>query len=136
MRISCARSRRILGIPLWAAALTLIWAGLVLAVALIARERGIAVNLCPLRSAAGIPCPTCGGTRAALALFAGRPVEAFLLNPLLAAAGAAGAAWLLARLVFGRSIRVELSRVERRAAWAAGAVLLAANWAYLIARGV
>ncbi|MBK8229481.1 MAG: DUF2752 domain-containing protein [Candidatus Eisenbacteria bacterium] len=35
------------------------------------------------RSAVGIPCPSCGGYRAALALAQADPVAAFLWNPLI-----------------------------------------------------
>jgi hypothetical protein len=49
---------------------------------------------CPLRSHLGIPCPTCGGTHAALALVRGDLVEAFRQNPLVVLTGIALIIWL------------------------------------------
>jgi hypothetical protein len=40
---------------------------------------------CPFRTLTGIPCPTCGGTRASLALLDGRLIDALRLNPLVTA---------------------------------------------------
>jgi hypothetical protein len=41
---------------------------------------------CVLREITGLPCPTCGATRGALALLEGRFVDAVLLNPLVTVA--------------------------------------------------
>ncbi|MGD8395157.1 MAG: DUF2752 domain-containing protein [Candidatus Eiseniibacteriota bacterium] len=38
---------------------------------------------CPLRHATGIACPTCGGTRAMMALAGGHPLRAFVWNPIV-----------------------------------------------------
>ncbi len=47
------------------------------------------VPRCPFRTITGIPCPTCGTTRAAVALLDGQLAQALALNPLstLAAVG-------------------------------------------------
>jgi hypothetical protein len=37
-------------------------------------------TLCPLLRFTGVPCPSCGGTRAGLLLLAGDPVAAFRMN--------------------------------------------------------
>ena len=37
-------------------------------------------SLCPLLRITGVPCPSCGGTRASLLLLSGDPVGAFRLN--------------------------------------------------------
>ena len=37
-------------------------------------------SLCPLQRLTGIPCPSCGGTRASLMLLSGDPLAAFHLN--------------------------------------------------------
>ncbi len=42
---------------------------------------------CPMRTATGVPCPTCGTTRAVVALLHGQPSTAVLINPLAALAG-------------------------------------------------
>jgi len=43
-------------------------------------------SLCPLQRFAGIPCPSCGGTRAGLYLLGADPVAAFASNPGVTAA--------------------------------------------------
>ena len=43
-------------------------------------------SLCPLQRYAGIPCPSCGGTRAGLYLLGADPVAAFASNPGVTAA--------------------------------------------------
>ena len=126
---------RRLPFPPWAAALAVIWIGLVLAAAKIQEVRGLKISLCPFKALTGIPCPACGGTRALLALIEGRPVEGLLRNPLLVLGGALALAWLLLRVGFAKSPSFELSPWERRATWAALALLIALNWAYVIWRG-
>jgi hypothetical protein len=44
---------------------------------------------CVLREVTGLPCPTCGATRGALALLEGRVADALTLNPLVTVAAAA-----------------------------------------------
>lgn len=91
---------------------------------------------CFFREITGIPCPTCGGTRAALALLSGDLAGAFHANPLVAAAfvllvggGLVAGAIALA----GRGVR----EPERIPGWARAAVILvlAANWLWLIVDG-
>ena len=61
-------------------------------------------SLCPLLRLTGVPCPSCGGTRAALNLLAGDPVTALSLNAgatiFIAVVGIA----LMAGLVHGGSV--------------------------------
>lgn len=38
-------------------------------------------SLCPLFAVTGVPCPSCGGTRALVHLVAGDPVSALASNP-------------------------------------------------------
>jgi hypothetical protein len=54
---------------------------------------------CPLRDLTGLPCPTCGGTHAAVALSHGRWAEAFTANPLVAGSLLVFGAWLVAGVV-------------------------------------
>jgi hypothetical protein len=117
----------------------LLWGGVALALlALGPFGEGLAANLpgCFFRSVTGFPCPTCGGTRAALALARFDFPTAFHSNPLLTLAllflvggGLAAGAVALA----GRGVR-EPARVP---GWVrAGLVLvLAANWFFLIVDG-
>jgi len=91
---------------------------------------------CFFRRVTGVPCLTCGGTRATLALLAGLLPAALQANPLVTAAllvlvvgGLAAGALALA----GRGV----TDPERLPGWARPAVLvvLAANWLWLISQG-
>ena len=44
--------------------------------------RWLNIDICPLHRWLGMPCPTCGVTRATMALMRGEVVAAFILNPL------------------------------------------------------
>ena len=48
-----------------------------------------ALPLCPLRTLTGLPCPTCGATRAAEAMLGGHVLDAVLYNPLVTLAALA-----------------------------------------------
>ncbi len=86
---------------------------------------------CPFLALTGAPCPTCGTTRAALALSHGRLAEACAANPLAAAA--------MLLLIPAAVASVALRRVEtpprtrRILAWCGGALVLV-NWGYLVMR--
>jgi hypothetical protein len=94
--------------------------------------------VCPLKALAGIPCATCGMTRAFVALAHGEVAAAFAASPL--GALLAGGLWLLALADAGRfahGARLPgLGPRAARAAVAAGVVALFANWAWLVAREV
>jgi hypothetical protein len=111
------------------------------AVAALAAARflpGIAVLLpaCPLRALTGLPCPTCGTTRALLALAAGHPAAAIAWNPLavLAVLSSVGVgAWGLGRAIAPRRLPA-WSPGGRETLWVRGmAVAVLLNWAYLLA---
>ncbi|MDR2849612.1 MAG: DUF2752 domain-containing protein [Verrucomicrobiota bacterium] len=94
------------------------------------------VRVCLFKRLTGLPCLTCGGSRAFAALLAGDVAGALRVQPLLTALGAvcgAGAAVNTALLlVWRRRLSVGVTP-----AGAAGLALLAAlNWAYLVWRGV
>jgi hypothetical protein len=112
-----------------------VWAALFIALDSLATARHVSYRTCLLHNLAGVPCPTCGGTRAAKALLAGDPLQAVAWNPLLVIGGAAAALWLVACFVNGRLLTIRLSGWRRPVAWLVAAALLAANWAYVIARG-
>ena len=93
---------------------------------------------CPFKGLTGIPCPTCGTTRAALALAHFEPLHALTHYPLptlgwiVFLGGGLAAGWRAWR-------GLPLPRIPRRVPiWArlafVGVVL--ANWAYSIATGV
>ena len=91
---------------------------------------------CVFRSLTGIPCPTCGTTRAAMAFLDGDLGAAFFANPLAALAGVvfvvggiAAGVWAFARWPVPR-MEKPLPLGARLAAL--GIILV--NWAYLITR--
>ena len=98
----------------------------------------LAPNLrpCIFRSLTGIPCPTCGTTRAATAFLSGDLSGAFIANPLAALAGVVfvvggivAGIWAIARWPVPRTenpfpLWLRISLVGT----------IAANWAYLITR--
>ena len=122
--------RHDLAIPAGVAGL---WAALVVLAYAAEQATGHAHALCLFRRVTDTPCPTCGGTRATLAMLTGRPLAAFTLNPLVAAALLLGAAWIVASLARRRPVAKDL--LHDRRAWALGAIALAANWTYLLAAG-
>ncbi len=98
------------------------------------KPAGNDVTPCMFRNATGLPCPTCGSTRAALAVADGRLLDAVALNPLVTVAAVLGAAWLVMRVGFARRVDINLPPRAGVGVWVAVAVLLAANWIYVIAR--
>jgi hypothetical protein len=88
---------------------------------------------CHLRAWTGLPCPTCGSTRAVLSIVRFDWLEAVRWNPLstvavvgLLAAGIAAPLWIRA----GGKIPVLTRRARRGALWSLVAAV-AANWVYL-----
>lgn len=120
--------RRWPAVDLLPMALLGVWVALV-GVFMLVKPAGSDATLCVFRNLTGVPCPTCGSTRAALAVARGHLLEALALNPLVTAAAFAALAWLAVRIGLRISIRLNV------AAWLTSVVfvvLLAANWAYVI----
>ncbi len=95
-------------------------------------------TVCYLKAFTGIPCPTCGSTRAVGCLAHGDLAGAFAMNPLATAALLALVPWALADLGLltrGRALGLSVSPGVGRALRLAAVVTVLANWAYLIAAG-
>ena len=115
----------------WPLALGIVWTALV-GVFVLLKPAGSDATLCVFRNLTGLPCPTCGSSRAALAVVQGRLLEAIVLNPLVTVAGALAIAWLAVRVGFGRRIEIDLTPRQRMLAWVVIGALLGANWVYVI----
>lgn len=95
--------------------------------------------MCPFRHLTGIPCFTCGGTRAVLALTRGDVQAAFVWNPLVAASALAASVWLFYAAVVtalrAPRLRVRLAERDRLLFRAAAWTAIASNWVFLILAG-
>jgi hypothetical protein len=93
-------------------------------------------SLCLFRRLTGIPCPACHATRALASLLTGSVGASLAWNPLaalLALASVAAALASLARRLSGRpALALRIGPREGVALRAAAAVILAANWIFLI----
>ena len=86
----------------------------------------------------GVPCPTCGSTRALALLLHGDVCGAFAMQPLSMAVACVIAPILLAaRAALGKArFGAAVARAIRSPLfWAAASAAVAANWAYVIMRG-
>ena len=128
------RAGRDVGAWGWAPAATLITAGAALTLRFFPLYR--LWPPCPFRTLTGWPCPTCGGTRCALALARLDLAGAFAFNPLLfvvAFALVTASGLRLAEILLGRSVLSPAPLLRRPALLRVGvAALAAANWAYLV----
>jgi len=96
--------------------------------------------VCYFREWTGIPCLTCGSTRMIDALLSGNLLEAAMWNPLVFLGLAVATAWVgvvAGGMALGRPVpRLVPAPRERLGLWILGTGMLAADWAYLIWRGV
>jgi Protein of unknown function (DUF2752) len=120
--------------------LALLWSAVALSlIALSPLAPKIAAGLwgCPFKALFGIPCPSCGTGRAALALARFEPLYALAHYPLPALAWIA---FITGGLVAGGYAwrRKPLPRIRRLPVWVRVGIVVAvaANWAYSIATGV
>ena len=93
---------------------------------------------CGFLALTGVPCFTCGATRAGLAFLQGNFLEAWRLNPLVSAAFAAVAVFDLYAfaVLVSRAPRARISLTHpraRRVMITLLAVLAVANWTYVVA---
>jgi len=136
MQIRLVRTSRIPSWPASVVAFGLLWAVLAIAGTILARalpqRLGAAMTLCTFRRVTGLPCLTCGAARSALGVLHGHFFTAFLYNPLVFVASLVIGGLLLLRVVFARTLRLDLHGRRRTAAWVLAIALVLANWAYLI----
>ena len=102
--------------------------------ALVRFKPDLALHLahCPLRDMTGIPCPTCGGTHAAVALANGRLMDAFAANPLVTVGLIGFGFWLSVGLIMtvvpGKRRDLEFSFKEKRTARILAVLMVLAAW--------
>ena len=95
-------------------------------------------TVCVFKLTTGLPCVTCGSTRALGRLFHGDLYGAWHMNPLAATGALALVPWAAADLLLmtrGRALAVDLAPSAARAARIAVVAAALANWAYLVAAG-
>jgi hypothetical protein len=108
-----------------------------LAVAVLHLDR-LPILVCLFRAATGLPCLTCGATRALGELVAGDVSGALAMNPLATLGAFALVPWGLGDLALmtrGRALSVEVAPPAARALRVVAVLTVLANWAYLIAAG-
>jgi hypothetical protein len=97
------------------------------------------VVLCFFKTATGIPCMTCGSTRALGRLAHLDVLGALRVNPLATIALSTVMVLGLVELVLwmqGRTLSISLSSRQIRWSWVLAGLLLVVNWVYLIRAGV
>lgn len=94
---------------------------------------------CAMKATLGIPCLTCGATRATMRLLHGDLAGAMSFQPMMIVVYALLALWGLVSLgmfAANRRARLKLSPLEDRIFKGALIVIPLVNWAYLIIAGV
>jgi uncharacterized membrane protein YccC len=118
--------------------LAFLWGGAALACAAavpFARDLAAGTAPCAFKAFTGVPCPTCGGTRALLALARLDAGAALAWNPLVTLGVAvffAGGLVALVRALRGQGVP---DAAPPRWAGAALGLALAANWAFVVFAG-
>lgn len=95
----------------------------------VALEGGL--RLCWFQTLTGINCPTCGLSRAFLALFRGEIGLALSLNPFMLLFSIGVFIQLFATVVFRRRLALEATTGERRGLLYAFLVVFLLNWAWV-----
>jgi uncharacterized protein DUF2752 len=96
------------------------------------------VAFCAFKAVTGLPCMSCGTTRAFARLYSLDLPGAVAMNPLSAAVALALVPWGLVDLVLlprGRALVLEISRGLAPFVRVTAVALVFANWAYLIVAG-
>jgi len=107
------------------------------AVGLLRLDR-IPLTLCVFKGLTGLPCPTCGSTRALGRLFALDFAGALAMNPFTALVAVLVAGWAVADLALlprRRALDLDVPKPVGFALRVGALVLFLANWLYLIAAG-
>lgn len=117
--------------PAVARVLLAAWSLAVIFVLIVSHQVDYEASLCHVRSITGLPCATCGGTRAAAFLFQGDLVAALRLNPIVTLALITGGMILSLRFLTGRQVVLDLERRGWRLITALLVAAVGINWAYV-----
>lgn len=97
-------------------------------------------SICLFHRLTGVPCMTCGATRATAMLLQGDVLGAVRLQPLATLGGVivglAFAVYSAVLIVGRRVVRVRLEPHEGRVLWMTLLMLAVLNWIYLVRSGV
>ena len=107
------------------------------AVGLLRLDR-LPLTLCVFKGTTGLPCPTCGSTRAMSRLFALDFAGAFAMNPFTTLVAFVVAAWAVADLALlprRESLGLEVREPLGFGLRVATLLLFLANWVYLLVAG-
>ena len=107
------------------------------AVGLLGLDR-LPFSVCLFKAFTGLPCPTCGSTRAVGRLVHLDLAGALLMNPLTTLAVAVLALWAVADfglLARGRGLDLEMGRPLGRVVRGLAVAAVVVNWAYLLTSG-
>jgi phosphatidylserine synthase len=118
----------------WQEAVWLV-ASLSVVAALLLLAYAFQITICPLKRFTGVPCPTCGSTRAVFRALHGDFSGAWAMQPLVmtlicVAGSLALAAWLSPRVK-----RLLAAAWRNPLTWVLAALAVASNWAYVIIHG-
>ena len=98
----------------------------------------VPLTFCVVKGLSGLPCPTCGSTRAFGRLFELDIAGALAMNPFTTLVAVVIAGWAVADVLLlprRRALRVALSPSLGRALRVASFAAFFANWVYLLAVG-
>jgi hypothetical protein len=96
------------------------------------------MTLCLFKRWTGLPCATCGSTRALAHLYHLDVAGAFAMNPLATSAAFLVALWCLGDLLLlvrGRVLSLDLTPREATVVQVGTALAFVSNWIYVIAAG-
>lgn len=95
----------------------------------------LGLSLCALKSVTGVPCPTCGATRAVGQLVHLDLWGALQMNPLVTLVALAMVPWFLADLALlprGRALDLDVSSRVASVLRVLAVALVGVNWLYLL----
>ncbi len=132
MKIKIVSAKRLPDWPIWAVVVGLLWLSLVAIAVYLSIKTGKHVELCLLKKITHIPCPTCGVTRSCLNILKGNFLAAFLFNPLIFLAGFIFLIIATIKILFARSLKINLTKKEKKIIWVILTILFVVNWIYII----